>query len=223
MKICQKCGTEVSDTARFCRKCGAKVEAAPEAGADVNLESAQAGDMPEVEETGVQPLQAAEDTEFRGTDYQWGPPTGGDNYDEPAMPAVFVGDAPEEDEEEEKTSGQVRPAWDHTDEFKAKDVSDNKVTAMAAYVLGALGVIIAMFAGKESPYASFHMRQGLKFVVLEAVISIISVILCWTFIVPAAGMIVIIILGIAKIISFISVCKGRAIEPPIIRSLKFMK
>ena len=228
MKICQKCGTEVSDTARFCRKCGAKVEAAPDAGADVNPESAQAGDMPEAEETGVQPLQAAEDTEFRGTDYQWGPPTGGENYDEQAMPAVPVGD--EQDPEAENAEQQApytyrlnAPGWDHTEEFKEEDISRNKVTAMAAYMLGAIGVIIALIAGKDSPYADFHMRQGLKIAIIEAVLSVISVLLCWTLIVPAAAAVCLVILLVIRLISFVSVCKGRAVEPPILRSFGFLK
>ena len=164
--------------------------------------------------------------EFEGTDYSWGPPTGGENYDEPAMPAVFVGGAEEEavpEPEEPYTYRLEGPTWDHTDEFDEKDISDNKVTAMAAYLLGPLGVIIALLAGQNSPFAEFHMRQGLKFVVVESLLSIIAVLLCWTVIVPVAAAILCIILGVVKIIAFVSVCKGRAVEPPIIRSLGFLR
>ena len=217
MKICQVCGTEVSDTARFCRKCGAKLEEAAAVEGTTEEASGQSADLPLDD--------APESKEFNGEDYRWGPPTGGENYDEPAMPAVFIGDAQEEAEEPEKpyTYRLESPGWDHTDDFDPKDISDNKVTAMAAYLLGPLGVIIALLAGKESPYAAFHMRQGLKFVVVEALLSIICLILCWTLIVPAAGAIAMLIIWIVKVISFVSVCKGRAVEPPIIRSLGFLK
>ena len=260
MKICQNCGVEVSDTARFCRRCGAKleptpaaeepaevtpeepadvtpkepadavmdaaeesVEAAPDAGAEdiAAFEDAQEGIAAE-----DQPLQEDVAKEFEGTDYSWGPPTGGENYDEPAMPAVFVGGAEEEEvpePEEPYTYRREGPTWGHTDEFAEKEMSDNKVTAMAAYLLGPLGVIIALLAGQNSPFAEFHMRQGLKFVVVESLLSIIAVLLCWTVIVPVAAAILCIILGVVKIIAFVSVCKGRAVEPPIIRSLGFLR
>lgn len=231
MKICQNCGVEVSDTARFCRRCGAKLTPSPaaeepqEAAAEVMEDSVEA---PEAAGGADQPLQEEASKEFEGTDYSWGPPTGGENYDEPAMPAVFIGDAEEEAEpkpepEEPYTYRLEGPTWDHTDEFDQKDISDNKVTAMAAYLLGPLGVIIALLAGQNSPYAEFHMRQGLKFVVVEALLAIISVLLCWTLIVPAAAAIMAVILGVVKIIAFVSVCKGRAVEPAIIRSLGFLR
>jgi len=265
MKICQNCGVEVSDTARFCRRCGAKleptpaaeepaevtpeepadvtpeepadavmdaaeesVEAAPDAGAEdiAAFEDAQEGIAAEDQPLEDQPLQEDAAKEFEGTDYSWGPPTGGENYDEPAMPAVFVGGAEEEEvpePEEPYTYRLEGPTWDHTDEFDEKDISDNKVTAMAAYLLGPLGVIIALLAGQNSPFAEFHMRQGLKFVVVESLLSIIAVLLCWTVIVPVAAAILCIILGVVKIIAFVSVCKGRAVEPPIIRSLGFLR
>lgn len=220
MKICQNCGTEVSDTAKFCRKCGTKIEAAPEEHpADTAAQQTAAEDLPlEGEETAV----------FEGTDYSWGPPTGGENYDEPAMPAVFIRDSSdgEETDEGEKEPYTYRldaPGWDHTEEFEAEDISNNKVTAMAAYLLGPIGVIIALLAGKESPYAAFHMRQGLKITIVEALVSIIMLVLCFTLIIPAAGAIALIILWIVRIISFVSVAKGRAVEPPIIRSLGFLK
>ena len=36
------------------------------------------------------------------------------------------------------------PSYDHTAEFDAKDISDNKVIAMLAYLLGLVGVVIAL-------------------------------------------------------------------------------
>ncbi len=226
MKYCQVCGAEVADTAKFCRKCGAKLGAAAEV--QNEAEAPEERFSAQQEEAAGQPL-GEEQPVFEGSDYQWGPPTGGENYDEPAMPAVFLRDAEERERAAEDDRQQAytyrldAPDYDHTDEFDAEDISRNKVTAMAAYLLGPLGVIIALLAGKDSPYADFHMRQGLKFVVVEALISFIALLLCWTIVVPAAAVGVAIILEIVKIVTFVSVCKGRAVEPAIIRSLRFLK
>ena len=37
---------------------------------------------------------------------------------------------------------------DHTAEFDAKDISDNKVMAMLPYLMGTIGIIIALIASK---------------------------------------------------------------------------
>lgn len=249
MKICQNCGAEVSDSAKFCRKCGAKMIAAEPAKAQpAETARAQGSEEPAKPQQAEQIQQArfaqAQEGagEFRANDlteaewpgiplqeenYEWGPPTGGEDYDEQAMPAVLVGAEKEAQEEKAAEQGYTYridgPGYDHTDEFEAEDISANKVTAMAAYLLGPLGVIIALLAGQDSPYADFHMRQGLKFVVVEALLTIISVLLCWTLIIPAVAAIIAVILGVIKIIAVISVCRGRAVEPAIIRSLGFLK
>jgi len=62
----------------------------------------------------------------------------------------------------------VYDPYDHTAEFDPKDISDNKVVAMLVYLMGWIGIVIALLAAPQSPYAGFHSRQALKFVVLEA-------------------------------------------------------
>lgn len=112
---------------------------------------------------------------------------------------------------------------DHTAEFTAKDISDNKVIAMLVYLLGAIGIIVALLVGKESPFVAFHLRQSLKFVVVEALLAICTALLFWTFIVPIAAGICYCILFVLKIIAFFQICGGKAKEPAIIRSLAFLK
>ena len=116
----------------------------------------------------------------------------------------------------------VDPA-DHTAEFDIKDVSENKVLAMIAYLLGIPGMVIAAIAGKNSPYTGFHIRQALKIKVVSLLVAFVSLILCWTIIVPFVGGIALIVLFVIKIICFFNVCAGKAKEPAIISSLKFMK
>lgn len=244
MKICPNCGAEVSDTAKFCRKCGTPLEAESNIQEDITAaEQAQEQAAEDIVEETVEPAvehaaepaaeaeepAAKETPAFAGDSYEWGPPTGApEDYNQKPMPPVFVGGADhtqteESDRPEAYTYREEIPDWDHTAEFDEDDIAENKVVAMAAYLLGPLGVIIALLGGQSSPYAAFHMRQGLKFLIVEALLTIIAVLLCWTLIVPAACGIVEIILAIVKIISFVSVCKGRAEEPAIIRSLAFLR
>ena len=63
----------------------------------------------------------------------------------------------------------VVPEWDHTAEFDPKDVSDNKVIAMLVYLLSVVGILIALLS-QNSPYVSFHVRQALKFLVVETLV-----------------------------------------------------
>ncbi|MDO4608142.1 MAG: zinc ribbon domain-containing protein, partial [Clostridia bacterium] len=113
--------------------------------------------------------------------------------------------------------------YDHTAEFDAKDISDNKVIAMLVYLLGTVGIIIALLAGSNSPYASFHARQALKFMVVEMLAAVCALVLCWTIIVPLAYLILSITLTVIKFICFFQICSGKAKEPAIIRGLNFLK
>lgn len=119
---------------------------------------------------------------------------------------------------------QPAPAFDpadHTAEFDPKDISDNKVFAMLPYLMSFIGVIIALLAAQDSPYTKFHVRQGLKILVVEILATIIGVII------PILGWIALgiclIILLVIEIICFFQVCKGKAKEPAIIKSLSFLK
>lgn len=118
----------------------------------------------------------------------------------------------------------VQPApTDHTAEFDVEDISKNKVIAMASYMLGTLGIIIALLAAPESPYASFHSRQALKLDIVTILLAIVTVVLCWTIIVPILGGICVLILLVVRIICFFQVCGGKAKEAPIISALTFLK
>lgn len=48
--------------------------------------------------------------------------------------------------------------YDHTAEFDAKDVSNNKVYAMLLYLMGIVGIVIALLASRDSDYLKFHIR-----------------------------------------------------------------
>ena len=109
--------------------------------------------------------------------------------------------------------------WDHTNEFEAQDISDNKVYALSAYLFSFLGVLLCNVLAKSSPYAQFHARESLKISITTLVVYILSCIFCWTCIVPVAGFVFIMILFVVKVIAFIQVCCGKAKEPWLVRSI----
>ncbi len=112
---------------------------------------------------------------------------------------------------------------DHTAEFDPKDISDNKVIAMLPYLASYIGIIVALIGATQSKYAAFHVRQALKLTVVGTLIGIISALLCWTIIVPFAGVVCSIIILVLKIIAFFQVCGGKAKEPSIISGFNFLK
>lgn len=55
----------------------------------------------------------------------------------------------------------VDPA-DHTAEFTKEDISQNKIMAMAAYILGTVGIIIALLAAPQSPLRGIPLPSGIE-------------------------------------------------------------
>ena len=109
--------------------------------------------------------------------------------------------------------------WDHTSEFDAKDISDNKVYALSAYTFSLVGVFLCHLLANKSDYALFHAREALKLDLVSIVVYFLACVLFWTCIAPVAGAILIIILFVVRIICFVQVCKGQAKEPWLIRSI----
>ena len=118
---------------------------------------------------------------------------------------------------------QSADATDHTADFDAADISENKVLAMLPYLMGWVGIIITLLASGTSPYAAFHVKQALKIQVCNALLGIIATVLAITIIVPIAAAVCILILGIINIICFFGVCAGKAKEPAIVCNLPFLK
>ena len=115
--------------------------------------------------------------------------------------------------------------YDHTAEFDPQDVHDNKIFAILCYIMGIIGVIVALLARSSvnSPYLSFHIKQSLKITITAVLVSIISVVLAWTCIVFIAGMVCNVILEVVAIICFFQTCSNKSVEAPIVRSLPFLK
>ncbi|MDR1222577.1 MAG: hypothetical protein LBL07_06820 [Tannerella sp.] len=103
-----------------------------------------------------------------------------------------------------------------------KDVQDNKVMAILAY-LGIL-VLVPIFAAKESPFARFHANQGILLFIVSIVFYIIYYILLFT--VPVIALIFSILsigILILAIIGIINAAKGEMKELPIIGKYSILK
>ena len=83
---------------------------------------------------------------------------------------------------------------DHTAEFNPADISDNKVLAMAPYLLGWMGIIIALLAAGTSPYTAFHVKQALKIQIGAVLVAMVGAVI------PIIGWIV---AGVYAVVSFV--------------------
>ncbi len=212
MKICPSCASQSADNALFCTVCGTSLKDV-QSTATPTTEPAQpapetAIPQPEVI---IQPQQNQQQAyqQNQQTYQQYDP-----NYQQQYQQNY---------QQQYQAQPPVPPANDHTADFDAEDISSNKIIAMAAYLLGALGVIIAFMVGKDSPYAKFHAHQALKLLVVEALLELATAALVWTLIVPFAGIICLVIVLVVRIICFFQVAAGKAKDAPIIGSIPFLK
>ena len=112
---------------------------------------------------------------------------------------------------------------DHTAEFDAADIQENKLFAAICYLFSYFGIIIALLAAKDSPFVRFHIRESLKLTICSTILSLLILVLFWTIIVPIVGGIAATVLLVVEIICFFRALKGRAVEAPIIKGLNFLK
>ena len=107
---------------------------------------------------------------------------------------------------------------DSTADFDAKDIADNKVLSLFAY-LGIL-FLIPLVAAPNSKYARFHANQGLVLFLASIIISVVAVI-------PFLGWIVGFVGGIASfvfsILGIVNAVTGKAKELPIIGKFNILK
>lgn len=97
---------------------------------------------------------------------------------------------------------------------------------MAAYLLGPIGIIIALLAARDSAYTAFHVRQALKITVCSIVLEIIAAVLALFGMIPLVGIIFKLVLVIIcaiwlgvlvlRLAAIAQVCDGEAREPAII-------
>lgn len=134
---------------------------------------------------------------------------------------------------EQNQNGKKNQRTDYKADFSERDISENKVVAMAAYLLGAIGIIIALLASRDSAYTAFHVRQALKLTVSSVVLEIFAVVLAVFGMIPFVGIIfklMLVIIGAAwlgvlvlRLAAIVQVCDGEAREPAVIGNLNLFK
>ena len=238
MITCPQCHTELPDEALFCTHCGASLQnlkkeeapnpAEPAAQASTDEQAQSTPSFTENESasqtTGFDQsyqqqtytnTQQSQDTYQQQTGGFQGQPGGYQNNAYQGYNSAYQGNAP-------YTAPYVSP-HDHTADFDAEDISKNKVFAMASYILSYVGIIIALLAAPNSPYAEFHSRQALKLTIVDTLLLFISIFFFWTILIPIAGIICYLIIFVVRIICFFQVASGKAKDAPIVGSLPFLK
>lgn len=204
MKYCSNCGESMEDSIQVCPKCGTAMMGTEQAPApEVNAEPQP---QPQAPQMGQPVVGAAAPQWQNGPQQQWqsGPQQQwqGAPYGQP-MP-------------------QMPSPTDHTAEMDQEDIEGNRIFGIIVYLLGLFGVLLGVIAAKDSKYVKFHVKQELKLMVVFLFTYFISLILCWTIIVPIVGCVAGIVLVVLKIIAIVNACCGKAKEIPIISSFKFL-
>lgn len=204
MAFCSSCGNSIKEGSKFCKFCGA-----PISGVVVEETVSSVAEEPSVSQNAnaTNAQQAPNSGQV--------PPNVGQNqvYSAPNQGQVVPN----------TTTLAVDLGSDHTSLFSKDDISKNKVFAIGTYLLGFLGIIVALLAARESKFAMFHAREAMKLIVVQLLLGMISLFLIWTIIVPLAALICYIILGVVQLICIFRACKGQAKKAPIVGSFKFLE
>lgn len=137
-------------------------------------------------------------------------------------------------ESEKSKLSDLNKTADTTAEYDAKDIEQNKVLSLFAY-LGIL-FLIPLLAAKDSKFARFHTNQGLVLFIAaiawSVVYSILTTVLGFILLSGAAGLysLIVMLLGliylvftVLAIIGIVNALTGKAKELPIIGKFKLLK
>lgn len=218
MKNCQNCMAPIEDDAKFCTTCGAPQNTSTASGDAASAVASAPAAISGVDESKAKGGEATQSQSAASPNGQASQPFGAAPQGAPAG-----GYASYQQQPYQQPYVAAYDVNDHTAQFDPQDVSDNKIYAMLCYLLSFVGVIIALLAAPRSPYCQFHLRQSVKFLILETVTAIACGLLFWTLIVPFVGSIFLLILAVLQIVCFFQVCGGKAKDAPIVRSCNFMK
>lgn len=147
----------------------------------------------------------------------------GAELDENAKQCPACGTPVEEEKgSAEKTFADLNNTADTTGEYDPKDIEDNKVMGILAYI-GIL-FLVPLLAASKSKFARFHTNQGLVLFLAEVVLGIAAGVLSF---VPIVGWIVSSVVSVASlvlmIVGIVNVANGKAKELPVIGKFKLLK
>ena len=134
----------------------------------------------------------------------------------------------EEKQEEKKEEPKIVKAFtdtkDETGEFDKKDIEENSVISLFAYIW--ILWLVPLLGAKDSKYARYHTNQGL---VLFIFVTVISAVLVGLSYIPYVG-IVFAILGyifwaltvVFMVLGIVNAVQGKAKELPLIGKIKLL-
>ena len=112
---------------------------------------------------------------------------------------------------------------DHTAEYSAQEISEQKLPSVLAYLLGPIGMIVALLYSPNSGLVRFHVHEAMKLLVCEFLVSLATGLLFWTVIVGILGGIALLVLAVVEIICIIRVLQGKVTEAPLVNKVSFLK
>ena len=127
---------------------------------------------------------------------------------------------------------------DHTADYDKEDISDSKVVGMFMYLMGLIGILIAVLMSGDSKVTKFHVRQALKIEVANLLWTLACVgvgfalswllalrggFSAWMALMALCSGTVIIGVLVIRILAFVNICKGKVKEAPLVCKLKFLK
>lgn len=206
VKNCPICNKSFEDHMLFCTSCGTKLPEAVQEPPMV-VEPVAQSDFPETELIDAQPVAPV-----------YTPPVA-PVYTPPVTPAYVPGGQPAP----AVPAPEKANAYNHTKDFEAEDIEQNKLYAMLIYVTGVIGIIIGKLVSPDSKFLQFHIRQYVKIIVAEMLCAIFTVASCWLGISVLAFGVICVILLVVRIICFFKTASGNAEEVPILRGMSFLK
>ncbi|MBR3767420.1 MAG: hypothetical protein IKL10_04160 [Clostridia bacterium] len=200
MKICNTCGYQCEDNELICSNCGKNCDGSSK---ETNSDTAKTDDpfseyRKAIEEQIKQQQKQIFDLQQKMTNGNT-------------------------DEKNQSKKEIVPDPWDRTALFSEEDVSEYRLFAALTYLLGFIGIIIALLVNKDSEYLKFHIYQGLKITICQAALGLFSLIGAWTFIIPLAAAVCFILIVIIQLVSTFWTLQGKSKEAIIIRSLNILK
>ncbi|GEM_PF-243676 len=220
MANCNVCGTFVQEGVKTCPNCGSPIASAVAAQAAQVVDTAAQA----VDQTAAQAAQAVEGA-VNTTAAQAAPAASS----APAFLGSMGAANGNMDAKNNKKLDAIANSLDGKDftaNYTAKDIEDNKLFAILAY-FGIL-CLIPLFAAKESPYAKFHTNQGLLLLIIDAALSVVSII--FSFIPFVKSLIAPILLAVLLIFSatmfiygLMNAIQDRAKELPGIGGIRIIK
>lgn len=121
-----------------------------------------------------------------------------------------------------ETISKLTDTADTTASFDARDIEDNKVMSILAYI-GPL-FLIPLFAASKSKFARFHTNQGLVLFILDVLLSVATAVLGLLPVVGwVAGTLSGLIVLALMIFGIYNAATGRARELPLIGNIILIK